>query len=66
MLLPRLEVEDSGVTATLRMIQWRANHPDTTGSDQATDAVLDRIIDAYHAASEVFGDRAAQPAGIGL
>jgi hypothetical protein len=48
------------------MIQWRANHPDTTGSDQATDAVLDRIIDAYHAASEVFADRAAQPAGIGL
>jgi hypothetical protein len=48
------------------MIQWRADHPDTTGSDQATDAVLDRIVDAYHAARGVFADRAPQAAGIGL
>ena len=52
--------------AALRMVQWREDHPDTTGADQATDAVLDRIVDAYHAAREVFADRAPQPAGIGL
>ena len=48
------------------MVQWRADHPHTTGSDQATDAVLDRIVDAYHAARELFADRAPQTAGIGL
>jgi len=52
--------------AALRMIQWRADHPDTTGSDQATDAVLDRIVEAYHAAREVFADRVPQPAGMDL
>jgi hypothetical protein len=51
--------------AALRMVQWRSDHPDTTGADQATDAVLDRIIDAYHAARAAFADRAPQPAGIG-
>jgi nucleoside-diphosphate-sugar epimerase len=51
--------------AALRMVQWRAEHRDTTGADQATDAVLDRIVDAYHVAREVFADRAPQPAGIG-
>jgi nucleoside-diphosphate-sugar epimerase len=52
--------------AAVRMVQWRADHPNTTGSDEATDAVLDRIVDAYHAAREVFADRAPQAAGIGL
>ncbi len=52
--------------AAVRMVQWRADHPDTTSADPATDAVLDRIVDAYHAAREVFADRAPQPAGIGL
>jgi hypothetical protein len=47
------------------MIQWRSEHPDTTGADQATDAVLDRIVDAYYAARETFAARAPQPAGIG-
>jgi nucleoside-diphosphate-sugar epimerase len=52
--------------AAVRIVQWRADHPYTTGSDQATDAVLDRIVDAYHAAREVFADRAPQAAEIGL
>ena len=52
--------------AALRMVQWRMDHPETTGADQETDAVLDRIVDAYHAAREVFADRAPQAAGIGL
>jgi S-adenosylmethionine synthetase len=47
------------------MVQWRAEHPDTTVADQATDAVLDRIVDAYHVAREVFADRAVQLGGIG-
>jgi hypothetical protein len=50
----------------VRMVQWRADHPYTTGSDLATDAVLDRIVNAYHAAREVFTDRAPQAAGISL
>ena len=40
--------------AAVRMIAWRAAHPDTTKGDQATDAVLARIVDAYHAAKDVF------------
>jgi hypothetical protein len=47
------------------MVQWRSEHPDITVADQATDAVLDRIVGAYHVAREVFADRAPQPAGIG-
>ena len=47
------------------MVQWRADHPDTTAGDAATEAVLDRIVDAYHAAREVFADRAPQPVGVG-
>jgi len=38
---------------------------DTTGPDEATDAVLDRIVDAYHASREVFADYARQPVGVG-
>ena len=52
--------------AALRTVQWRAEHPETTAADQTTDAVLDRIVDAYYAAREVFAARAPQPAGIGL
>ena len=52
--------------AARRMVQWRAEHPETTAADQTTDAVLDRIVDAYHAAREVFAARAPQAAGIGL
>ena len=35
-----------------------------SAADEATDAVLDRIVDAYHAAREVFADRA--PARVGV
>jgi hypothetical protein len=52
--------------AAERMIQWRAEHPDTTGADAATDAVLDRIVNAYHAAREVFAMHAPQRAGVRL
>jgi nucleoside-diphosphate-sugar epimerase len=48
--------------AALRMAEWRADHPETTGPDEATDAVLDRIVDAYHAARDAFAERAPQPA----
>ena len=51
--------------AALRMIQWRADHPDTTGADETTDAVLDRIVDAYHATRDVFASYAPQPVGAG-
>lgn len=49
--------------AALRMAEWRAAHPETTGPDAATDAVLDRIVDAYHAGRAAFAERAPQPAG---
>jgi hypothetical protein len=45
------------------MAEWRAAHPETTGGDEATDAVLDRIVDAYHAGRQAFADRAPQQAG---
>jgi nucleoside-diphosphate-sugar epimerase len=51
--------------AARRMIQWRADHPETTGPDEATEAVLDRIVTAYHASREVFADHAPQPVGAG-
>lgn len=44
--------------AVPRMLQWRAEHPETTGGDTTTDAILDRIVDAYHAAHRAFADRA--------
>ena len=51
--------------AARRMVQWRTDHPDTTAADPTTEAVLDRIVDAYHAAREVFAERAPQPSGVG-
>ena len=45
--------------AVSRMVAWRRDHPDTTGADAETEAVLDRIVGAYHAASEVFAARGA-------
>ena len=51
--------------AALRMIQLRADHPDTTGADETTDDVLDRIVDAYHATRDVFASYAPQPVGAG-
>jgi len=50
--------------AAQRMIQWRADHPETTSADATTDAVLDRIVDAYHAARKVFAGFAPQSGGV--
>jgi hypothetical protein len=36
------------------MIAWRAAHPESTTGDEATEAVLARIVDAYQAAKDVF------------
>ena len=49
--------------AARRMVQWRADHPGTTGADADTEEVLTRIVDAYHAARQVFADRAPARAG---
>jgi nucleoside-diphosphate-sugar epimerase len=40
--------------AAARMVAWRAEHPESTASDPATAEVLRRIVDAYHAATDVF------------
>jgi nucleoside-diphosphate-sugar epimerase len=37
-----------------RMIAWRAEHPELTRPDAATDEVLDRLVSAYHSAREAF------------
>ena len=58
-------VPDTFHRAVQRMVRWRAEHPDTTGPDETTDAVLDRIVAAYHGAREVFADHAPQPVGAG-
>jgi nucleoside-diphosphate-sugar epimerase len=44
--------------AAERMLDWRREHPLTAVGDSQTEAVLDRIVDAYHAARGVFADRA--------
>ena len=49
--------------AARRMVQWRADHPETTRPDESTEEVLDRIVDAYHAARKTFAERAPQHAG---
>ncbi len=41
--------------AATRMMGWRRDHPGLAKGDAGTDAVLARIVDAYHAAREVFG-----------
>jgi nucleoside-diphosphate-sugar epimerase len=48
--------------AAARMVAWRDAHPATTGADATTDAVLDRIVDACHAARRAFAERAPRPA----
>lgn len=40
--------------AVRRMVDWRRAHPRTTGPDRETDAVLSRVVDAYHAARSAF------------
>jgi nucleoside-diphosphate-sugar epimerase len=41
-----------------RMMEWRRAHPDQTREDEATDAVLSRVVSAYHAGRQAFADRA--------
>lgn len=41
---PKLTFERS----VARMLAWRAEHPESAGSDPATEAVLDRFVAAYH------------------
>jgi nucleoside-diphosphate-sugar epimerase len=50
--------------AAVRMIAWRAAHPHSTQSDPETEAVLARIVDAYHAARDVFAARGFEAADI--
>ncbi len=40
--------------AALRMAQWRQDHPAQTQGDPVTDAVLDRVVAAYHAGRQAF------------
>lgn len=40
--------------AAVRMIAWRAAHPELARGDESTHAVLARIVTAYHAAKDVF------------
>jgi nucleoside-diphosphate-sugar epimerase len=46
--------------AAARMVAWRRDHPEAATGDDETDAVLSRIVTAYHAAREIFA--AAAPA----
>lgn len=48
--------------AAVRMVAWRRAHPELACGDHETDAVLARIVDAYHAARSVFAARGPQPA----
>ena len=56
---PRLTLERS----VRRMLDWRAAHPRAAAGDAATEEVLDRVVDAYHAAYAAFADRAPTPPG---
>jgi nucleoside-diphosphate-sugar epimerase len=40
--------------AAARMVEWRRAHPAATAADPETDAVLSRVVEAYHAARTVF------------
>jgi nucleoside-diphosphate-sugar epimerase len=40
--------------AVVRMLGWRAEHPDLARGDAETEAVLDRIVDAYRASRDIF------------
>jgi len=44
--------------AARRMIDWQQTHPTETAADPDTDAVLDRVVDAYHAGRAAFAERA--------
>ena len=40
--------------SALRMVQWRESHLAQTKGDPATDAVLERVVAAYHAGRDAF------------
>ncbi|RKR76432.1 NAD-dependent epimerase/dehydratase family protein [Frondihabitans australicus] len=40
--------------AVLRMLEWRSAHPESTGSDSSTEAILDRMVEGYHRSRAVF------------
>jgi nucleoside-diphosphate-sugar epimerase len=44
--------------AVRRMLEWRAAHPEQTAPDATTDAVLERIVTAYHAGRAAFAEHA--------
>ncbi len=44
--------------AVLRMVQWRNANADKTKPDAATDAILDRLVEGYHRAAEVYASLA--------
>ena len=44
--------------AAKRTIEWQRSHPSETAADPSTDAVLDRIVDAYHTGHAAFAERA--------
>jgi nucleoside-diphosphate-sugar epimerase len=45
-----------------RMVEWRREHSATTKPDPDTDAVLDRIVGAYHAAKDIFRAKGTEAA----
>ncbi|HEU0256284.1 MAG TPA: NAD-dependent epimerase/dehydratase family protein [Microbacteriaceae bacterium] len=46
-----------------RILAWRSAHPDEAAPEPTTDAVIERIVGAYHAAREVFLASAGTTAG---
>jgi hypothetical protein len=40
--------------AVHRMLAWRAAHPEVTAPDPATEALLERVVTAYHAGRAAF------------
>jgi nucleoside-diphosphate-sugar epimerase len=44
--------------AVRRMLEWREAHPEQTAADPTTDAVLSRIVAAYHASRAAFAEHA--------
>jgi nucleoside-diphosphate-sugar epimerase len=47
--------------AVNRMLQWQSAHPDSAVGDSTTEAVLDRIVEAYSAARAIFSQGANTP-----
>ncbi|MGN6127239.1 MAG: NAD-dependent epimerase/dehydratase family protein [Humibacter sp.] len=50
---PKLTFERS----VARILAWRAEHPELAVGDSETEAVLDRFVEAYHAARDAFAER---------